>query len=547
MPQEVTGNIHGLPPSELKMLSRLFHRRSAVDELVSLQLARELCLIAQKLRRVIGILITRDGTVTEVAVGDYHVVYLPPLGRYRLGSGRLRRLRLIVGYPSTSEPQLTNDLLGDLEKLRLDTVVAVALVKDRLMAEYATIATISSATLIDGYTSFRHQLTDLSGLKLDFQEFIKDLEVELTQATPEWVNNRAITPVILISVSTKPKSEVKASLNELNELARTSGIKVVDTIIQRRNPDPKSVLGKGKLEQVVLHCLRLGIEIIVFDTELRPTQWRIITTLTDLKIIDRSMLILDIFALNAKSNEGRLQVELAQLKYNLPRLRDKDSGLSRLTGGIGGRGPGETKLEIERRRSRERIITLEKQIENIGNNRNLRRQKRTKNMIPFVVIVGYTNVGKSTLFNLITGSNVLAEDKLFATLDNTQRKVTLPEGANIVISDTVGFIRDLPKELINAFKATLEELTIADILIHVADASDERVLDRINAVESILNTLDIPETTKKILVFNKIDKAKPELVNGLKINHPDALFISALKDINLLSLSYCVEENLKEI
>ena len=294
------------------------------------------------------------------------------------------------------------------------------------------------------------------------------------------------------------------SLAELSELARTASVKILDTFIQRKQLDPKTLIGKGKLEEVVLQALRLGAEMLVFDCELKPSQWRAITNATEIKVLDRSMLILDIFAGRATTSEGRLQVELAQLQYNLPRLVEKDGGLSRLTGGIGGRGPGETKLEIGRRRIRDRITLLEGKIKEISKQREVRRSRRKSNHIPVAAIVGYTNVGKSTLFNALTKSTVLAENKLFATLDTTQRRVQ-----DIIFTDTVGFIRALPKELKNAFKATLEELEEATVLVHLLDISDPLVHERYQSVRSVLEEMDL-HNIPELIILNKKDRVTDE-------------------------------------
>jgi GTP-binding protein HflX len=264
--------------------------------------------------------------------------------------------------------------------------------------------------------------------------------------------------------------------------------------------------------------------MLIFDTELKPSQWRSITNSTELKVLDRSMLILDIFAQRAQSSEGRLQVELAQLKYNLPRLADQDSGLSRLSGGIGGRGPGETKLEVGRRRIRDKIAELERRIEKVRSARDFRRTRRRENQLQLVSVVGYTNVGKSTLFNLLTGSTVTAENKLFATLDPSQRRLYLPPsvaledggvGRTVILSDTVGFIRKLPKELETAFQATLEELYEASLLVHVVDASDKDAIGKYNAVRKILTQMELADAPE-LVVLNKIDAADAETVEALK-------------------------------
>jgi GTP-binding protein HflX len=303
------------------------------------------------------------------------------------------------------------------------------------------------------------------------------------------------------------QSAAEESLNELQELARTAGVEVLDRVMQsRRAPDPRTLVGEGKLQDILVRSMALGADLLIFDRDLTPSQLRHISDATALKILDRTQLILDIFAQRAQSADGKLQVELAQLKYLLPRLVGKDDSLSRLGGGIGGRGPGETKLEVDRRRARDRISTLESRIDRLSSDRATRRRQRNRSGVPVVSIVGYTNAGKSTLLNALTGSDVLAEDKLFATLDPTSRRLRFPRDREVIVTDTVGFIRALPKDLVNAFRATLEELEEADLLLHVVDASDAHSEQQAAAVERVLATLEVKETPR-LLVFNKADKA----------------------------------------
>jgi GTP-binding protein HflX len=467
----------------------------------------------------VGLLVSREGRIEEVFLGSREILYLPDLGRYRFGRGRLRRLRLIFSDLSTSsdEAAIPADIYTDLQKLRLDTVVSVKMVGNKTKVSYAYIIPPGLDVAPMTHTE---RVDDLGRLDLDYDQFMTELEDELALAR-EAVPSTGKPQAILIGVYERGR-DADASMTELKELTRTAGVEVVDTVIQKRTLDPKTLLGKGKLEQVVLRCLALGAEMVIFDAELKPGQWRVITNLTDLKVIDRSMLILDIFAQRATSSEGRLQVELAQLKYNLPRLVEKDTGLSRLSGGIGGRGPGETKLEIGRRRIRDRITELESRIDRLSEQRSLRRRRRKESGVPLVSILGYTNVGKSTLFNALTQSDVLAENKLFATLDPAQRRVHLgmPDGDGaaapmaVVLSDTVGFIRDLPEELRTAFRATLEELYDAHVLVHVLDASDSDMLNKKAAVEGILAEMEVDEAPV-IVALNKIDRVSPERLQEL--------------------------------
>lgn len=544
MAVEIFGNIKGLSASEVRALHKIGGRRVAADEIVSLDLAREIYSVANKLRRRIGVLLSREGEVEELCIGSKDILYLPDLGRYRFGKGRLRRLRLVFSdLSSGGDASIPSDHYIDLEKLRLDMVVGVRVSGNHTAASFAHIVPTQNPGTRAVHTE---QVTELSALDLNFTEFMQGLENELSaSAENKFVSGR--TRAVLVGVHDPRDREAESAMAELHELARTAGLQLVDTVVQRRQPDPRTILGKGKVEEVILRCLRLGAELIVFATELRPSQWRAITGATELKVIDRSMLILDIFAQRAQSSEGRLQVELAQLKYNLPRLVEMDSGLSRLTGGIGGRGPGETKLEVGRRRIRDRINELQRRVDKISSERGLRRTKRSESGVPLVAILGYTNVGKSTLFNALTGSSVIAENKLFATLDPAQRRVMWQSGSKlgrddegavdrnsmveIVLSDTVGFIRKLPEELMSAFRATLEELDGAALLVHVIDASDPEVHARVAAVEAILASmklLGIP----RVVAVNKSDRVNVEAAQAL-VQEFGGVATSALEGLGL--------------
>jgi len=529
MSHKVTGNLRGLAPSELRRVDKLANRRVSRNEIVSLELAREIYNTAQTLRRRIGVLISRQGNVEEVFVGTKDILYLPDLPRYRLHTGRLRRLRLVFSDLSRHpEPHIPTDIYADLEKLRLDMVVSVKVNGNRSMASYAHIV---PSLDFEKPTVRTEKIPEISCYDFDFSEFIKALEEELSAVTPD-SQSRGETTAVLVGVYEKSDRHSEASMEELGELAKTAGLKVVGRVMQKRDIDPRTLLGKGKMEEVVLKCLRAGAQMIVFDRELKPSQWRAITNSTDLKVIDRSMLILDIFAQRANSSDGRLQVELAQLRYNLPRLVEKDAGLSRLTGGIGGRGPGETKLEIGRRRIRDRINELEKRIDKLSAERQLRRSRRQE--LPLVAILGYTNVGKSTLFNALTGSQVFVENKLFATLDPAHRRLVLsapghmaagtgvPVGealkagglCTVILTDTVGFIRNLPDELKNAFRATLEELNSASFFLHVLDVSDPELREHKESVEKILLEMGLADIPR-VVVLNKIDLVAPEEIRLL--------------------------------
>ncbi len=549
MPNVVAGNTKGLAQSEIRAVAKLFQRSVSPDEIVSLDLGREMVSLAEALRRRIGVLINRQGRIEEVILGTKEILFLPDLGRYRLGRARLRNLRLVFTDLSNNKDEATipYDIYTDLERLRFDSVVGLRGARNRVSMAYAYLIPANGS---ENATTHTDVVSDLGAFDLDYREFIESVEQSLAAEVVQLDADDQVGAVI-VGVYDKADDDPEISQLELRELARTAGVKIVDAVIQKRRADPKTYIGSGKLEELVIRCIRLGADMLIFDTELKPSQWRAITNSTELKVLDRSMLILDIFAQRAQSSEGRLQVELAQLKYNLPRLVDQDSGLSRLSGGIGGRGPGETKLEIGRRRIRDKISELERRIEKVRSARDFRRTRRRENQLQLVSVVGYTNVGKSTLFNLLTGSTVTAENKLFATLDPSQRRLYLPPalsleeggvGRTVIVSDTVGFIRKLPKELETAFQATLEELYESSLLVHVVDASDKDAIGKYNAVRKILTQMELADAPE-LVVLNKIDATDAETVEALT-NELSGVAVSAAKRIGIGDLLKEIEARL---
>ncbi|HYV03376.1 MAG TPA: GTPase HflX, partial [Blastocatellia bacterium] len=427
----IEGNLQGLKPNQIHRLEKLYKRRIPPREIVTQEFARQLSEASHELNRQVGVLVNRNGYVEHVVVGNAHSIVLPDLKRVRMGADRFRGLRCL--HTHLSGEGLTQDDLTDLALLRLDLMAAIDVQSDGLPG------LVRSAHLVpagngsrkagsmvgeesgeDARSQTPFELLEPRGpsqLDTDFIELIESLEEELARSrhvrSPRDQRDRAI----LVGVTTSSIASAQESLDELKELARSSGVVVLDSIVQRRQKlDPRSLVGRGKLDEIIIRSLQLGADVIIFDQNLTPAQMRAINEATDLKIIDRTQLILDIFAQRAQSREGKIQVELAQLKYILPRLTGSGTEMSRLMGGIGGRGPGESKLEVDRRRVRDRIHHLEGQIEHIRTSRQVQRTQRRRRSLPVISIVGYTNAGKSTLLNALTDSSVAAEDRMFATL-----------------------------------------------------------------------------------------------------------------------------------
>jgi len=529
--KRIYGNTGGLKANHFRRLENFYRRRIPPDFLITSELTRDISLISHELRRQIGLLIDRTGQIACVIVGDHQKIVIPDTDAYRITPGRLKGLRCV--HTHLGDEPLTRDDLTDLSLLRLDLMSAVTVTADGLPRQ------VHAAHILPGDTAeapylllpplYPHQLD------IGCRQLIKALEDELAQVRASYDADLKKERALLVSVSTAPRKAALDSMAELKELSLSGGIHVVGTVLQHRiQPDPRFLMGQGKLQELTILALQKGVTLIVFDQELNASQIRSITDQVALKVIDRTQLILDIFAQRAQTREGKLQVELAQLKYLLPRLVMKNTAMSRLTGGIGGRGPGETKLEINRRRVRDRIGRLEKELTQVRKHRKQQKARRYKKGLPVISIIGYTNAGKSTLLNTLTKSNELAESRLFATLDPASRRLKFPRDIEVIITDTVGFIKNLPKDLMVAFRATLEELDSADLLLHVIDISNPRFEDQIESVEKILADLNLHQTPM-LRVLNKKDLVPPETlpafvrsIKGIAVSANDSATLGEL-------------------
>ena len=507
----------------MKALNRLTTRRFPATDVYTIDQARELSLLSRALGRQLGMLIDRKGRVDMVLVGEAGGILIPELPRARSGTDRLRGLRLL--HTHLTPDGLSQEDLMDLLFLRLDAIIVLTVNPDGDPVQWQEAHLLP--TPVAGQPYRVEQLRPWDQTSAHFAATAEALEEELARRSDDTREASDAPRALLVSVAAQPRIIQERNLDELAELARTAGLAVAGRMVQRvAQVNPKFILGKGKMAELEVLALEGRAGILVFDGELSPAQLHNLADITERKVLDRTQLILDIFAQHAVTRAGKLQVELAQLRYTQPRLTGKNRAMDRLMGGIGGRGPGETKLETDRRRSRERMARLRKELDQLRRQRAFTRSRRARRGIPLAALVGYTNAGKSTLLNNLTRSEVLAENKLFATLDPTTRRLRFPAEREIILADTVGFIRNLPRELMDAFRATLEELESADLLVHVADASHPDLLQQITSVETILEELEL-QHMPRILLLNKWDlldvPARAELADAF----PHAIPVSA--------------------
>lgn len=544
--REIKGNIKGIRDSVIAELQKLYDMQS--PQLVSQELAVKLADITEYINREISVYITRSGQIIEIAVGDNATVELPSFSGRR-GAGRLSGIRCIHTHPG-GNPYLSGVDISALKNNKYDAMVAIGVVSPDFTKSELTFGLITGIDSNENYTAECYGPYSIEDAEnINFVNTVSTIERILDKQTGNASLQVMSERAILIGMEWGRNDSlwtVDDSLEELKQLADTAGATVIKKFIQKRpKPDPAFFIGRGKVQELALYAQQENIDLCIFDDELSPAQQRNIESVMGIRILDRTALILDIFAQRARTNEGKLQVELAQLQYTLPRIMGKGLMLSRLGGGIGTRGPGETKLEVDRRRIRDRIAFIKDQIEKVKAVRSLHRSKRKKNNVFEVSLVGYTNAGKSTLLNTLTNSDIYAKDQLFATLDPTTRQLTLPNKQEIIITDTVGFIQRLPHQLIAAFRSTLEVVTEADLLVHVIDVSHELYKEQAAAVHEVLKEIGA-ETKPVITVYNKIDKLPPDskLADRLALEE-DTVCISAAKKLNLETLQQMIESHLK--
>lgn len=531
MTQQINGNIEGIRNSLLEQIRDLYQLRMEADTFASFALLSAMAGFTGQIGREMSVYLARDGRVVDISIGDSGKVSMPNVRLVR-NEDRLCGVRCIHTHPN-GDGRLSSVDVGTLRSMRLDAMAALGVGPEgqptSFYAGYLGDMDEAGTRQVLLYGPLRpHKLPQKALMREIY--LADDRFKSSTKAVEEARPERAI----LVGLESDAPYD---TLAELGELAATAGAVVVGRATQRkREIDNATYIGSGKAEELSLSASALEADLLIFDDELSPVQARNLEAITGVRVIDRTALILDIFARHAQSREGMLQVELAQLQYELPRIFGQGKDLSRQGSGTIARGPGETKLESDKRRIRRRIYELGEALKAVEKQRGLRRERRQKEAVARIALVGYTNAGKSTLLNALTGAGVLAEDKLFATLDPVVRQVALPNGSQALLSDTVGFINKLPHELVTAFHSTLEEVRQADMILHVVDASASYYPSQMQVVEEVLASLgagDIP----CIRVYNKADQAQGPLPQ-------DGVVISALQGTGLEALLQAVEQAL---
>ncbi|MDJ0736408.1 MAG: GTPase HflX [Nostocaceae cyanobacterium] len=575
--ETIFGNLQGLKSSQLKQLQRLYHQRIPGDRITTSEFSQRLAAISTEINQPVCAYLNRRGQVIRVGVGTVGQTKIPPLELPRYGAERLSGIRCISTHLKSEPPN--QGVLTAMALQRLDAIVvlnitgtgftrrgggATGYVKEAYLAHLTSqdtrAVTASPTSFKTGGSDIPHPSWNLSPpmsldvlTKQDFMDLVEGLEAEFRR---EFIAQKVDTDhdrVVIVGVLSNKTAvrygdriswqKFQDTLTELARLVDTAGGDVLHTLWQKRaHIHPQTVVGEGKVQEIALSAQTLGANLIVFDRDLSPAQVRNLEARIGVRVVDRTEVILDIFAQRAQSGAGKLQVELAQLEYMLPRLAGRGEAMSRLGGGIGTRGPGETKLETERRAIQRRISRLQKEVNQLQAHRSRLRQRRQNQQVPSVALVGYTNAGKSTLLNALTNAEVYTADQLFATLDPTTRRLVTSNAVTgkseeILLTDTVGFIHELPASLMDAFRATLEEVTEADALLHLVDLSHPAWLSHIRDVRDILAQMPVTPGPA-LVVFNKIDEADSKTLAQAREEFPLAVFISASHRLGLETLRH---------
>lgn len=550
MANEIYGNLKGIRNSVIDELKTFYDIRIEGGSLLNTELAMRMADVTDFINREVSVYLSRSGQVLAVAVGNDQSVELPPV-EGRRGTIRLSGVRCVHTHPN-GNPNLSGVDISALKNNRFDAMVAIGVTSPNFSESVLTFGMITG---IDDNEQYEVEcygtLTPTEAEGIFFPNLVATVERILDKQSGSAILAQGTERAIIVGMEYGGGASIigwsaEDSLEELKQLADTAGAEVVARFLQKRpKPDPAFFIGRGKVQELALYVQQENVDLCIFDDELSPAQQRNIEQAMGVRVLDRTALILDIFAQRAHTNEGKLQVELAQLQYTLPRIMGKGLSLSRLGGGIGTRGPGETKLEVDRRRIRDRIAYIKGCISKVKNVRTLQRSGRAKASVPTVSLVGYTNAGKSTLLNTLTNSDIYAQDQLFATLDPTTRQLDLPNKQQAILTDTVGFIQRLPHQLVAAFQSTLEEVVEADVLLHVIDVSHELYKEQANAVYHVLEELGAKDKTI-ITVYNKIDKLPEGSALAERLaREENSICISAKARLNLDGLLALIAENLK--